>query len=53
MREVGRPALRPELPVLDGPPDVARLARDRHGDHGITLLGPPGTLPADLIAAAA
>ena len=52
VREVGRPALRPELPVLDGPPDVARLARIAT-DHGITLLGPPGTLPSDLVAAAA
>ena len=44
--------MRPELPVLDGPPDVARLNRIA-GDHGITLLGPPGTLPSDLAAAAA
>ena len=50
VREVGRPAQRPELPVLDGPPDAERLARIA-SDHGITLLGPPGTLPADLVAA--
>ena len=52
VREVGSPALRPELPVLDGPPDVARLNRIA-SDHGITLLGPPGTIPSDLTAAAA
>jgi quercetin dioxygenase-like cupin family protein len=50
LREAGRPATRPELPTLDGPPDAERLARVA-ADHGITLLGPPGTLPADLIAA--
>ena len=42
-----RPALRPELPVLDGPPDVERLARIAAA-HGITLLGPPGMLPREL-----
>jgi quercetin dioxygenase-like cupin family protein len=49
LREAGRPALRPELPVLDGPPDVDGLARIAAA-HGITLLGPPGTLPSDLTA---
>ena len=29
VREAGEPALRPELPVLDGPPDVERLAPHR------------------------
>jgi quercetin dioxygenase-like cupin family protein len=47
LREAGRPATRPELPTLDGPPDTERLARVA-GDHGITLLGPPGTLPSAL-----
>jgi quercetin dioxygenase-like cupin family protein len=50
VREAGTPALRPELPVLDGPPDVERLARIAAA-HGITLLGPPGMLPADLVTA--
>jgi quercetin dioxygenase-like cupin family protein len=47
LREAGRVAERPELPVLDGPPDAERLARIA-ASHGITLLGPPGMLPADL-----
>ena len=46
-----RPPLRPELPVLDGPPDAERLARIA-ADHGITLLGPPGMLPSELAARA-
>ncbi|HEY6889573.1 MAG TPA: cupin domain-containing protein [Solirubrobacter sp.] len=50
LREAGRVAERPELPVLDGPPDVERLARIA-ASHGITLLGPPGMLPRDLTAA--
>jgi quercetin dioxygenase-like cupin family protein len=45
LRSAGAPAARPELPVLDGPPDPERLALIA-ADHGITLLGPPGTLPA-------
>jgi quercetin dioxygenase-like cupin family protein len=49
LREAGTPALRPELPVLDGPPDADRLARVAAA-HGITLLGPPGALPSDLAA---
>ena len=52
VREAGRPAERPELPVLDGPPDVERLARIAAA-HGITLLGPPGMLPSELAATAA
>lgn len=51
VREAGTPALRRELPVLDGPPDVERLARIAAA-HGITLLGPPGMLPSDLVATA-
>ena len=50
LREAGTPAARAELPVLDGPPDVERLARIA-ASHGITLLGPPGMLPRDLAAA--
>ena len=52
LREAGVPAERHELPVLDGPPDAERLARVA-ADHGITLLGPPGMLPARAAAAAA
>jgi mannose-6-phosphate isomerase-like protein (cupin superfamily) len=51
VRAAGTPALRPELPVLDGPPDAERLAR-LAAEHRITLLGPPGMLPADLVSAA-
>lgn len=50
VREAGRPATNPSLPVLEGPPDVERLARVA-ADHGITLLGPPGTLPTALAPA--
>jgi mannose-6-phosphate isomerase-like protein (cupin superfamily) len=46
VREVGVPASRHELPVLDGPPDAERIARIAAG-HGITLLGPPGALPSE------
>ncbi len=52
VREVGEPAARPELPVLDGPPDGERLGRIA-ASHGITILGPPGMLPTDLAAAPA
>ena len=52
LREAGEPAARPELPVLDGPPDGERLGRIAAA-HGITLLGPPGMLPTDLAAAPA
>ena len=47
LREAGEPAARPELPVLDGPPDAERLARIAAA-HGITILGPPGMLPSEL-----
>jgi quercetin dioxygenase-like cupin family protein len=49
LRSAGAPAERPELPVLDGPPDAERLSRVAT-DHGITLLGPPGTLPTALVS---
>jgi quercetin dioxygenase-like cupin family protein len=49
LRSAGRPAQRPELPVLDAPPDATRLAAIA-ADHGITLLGPPGTLPTALVS---
>ena len=52
VRARGRRArARAELPVLDGPPDVERLARIAAA-HGITLLGPPGMLPRELLATA-
>lgn len=51
LREAGQVAERPELPALDGPPDVDRLAQTAAA-HGITLLGPPGMLPHDLETAA-
>lgn len=47
VRAFGTPAPRRELPVLDGPPDGAALARIA-GEHGITFVGPPGTTPAML-----
>jgi hypothetical protein len=49
MRACGRPAEREALPVLDGPPDVALLRRAAPA-HGMTILGAPGALPADLVA---
>ena len=48
VRAAGSPAERPELPVLDGPPDLDRLTRIA-AEHDITLLGPPGMLPTDLV----
>ena len=51
VRAVGRPAEREALPVLDGPPDVDLLIREA-ANHGITMVGPPGSVPADLIARA-
>jgi mannose-6-phosphate isomerase-like protein (cupin superfamily) len=45
VRELGEPAAREELPLLDGPPDVERLVGTA-ARHGIEILGPPGTLPA-------
>ncbi len=50
VRAFGEPAPRRELPVVDGPPDAERLGR-LAAEHGIELLGPPGMLPADLVAA--
>jgi mannose-6-phosphate isomerase-like protein (cupin superfamily) len=52
VREVGVPAERHELPVLDGPPDAERIARIA-ALHRITLLGPPGMLPSGAVPAAA
>jgi quercetin dioxygenase-like cupin family protein len=52
VRELGEPAARDELPVLEGPPDVERLVATA-ARHGIEILGPPGTLPAQLAAPAA
>jgi quercetin dioxygenase-like cupin family protein len=51
VRAAGRPAARRELPVLDGPPDVERLAR-LAAEHGIDILGPPGALPGGAADAA-
>ena len=50
IRGAGRPAEREALPVLDGPPDVALLAREAQR-NGTALLGPPGVVPADLVEA--
>ena len=52
VRELGEPAARDELPVLDGPPDVERLVATA-ARNGIEILGAPGTLPKDLAASAA
>ncbi|MTD45080.1 cupin domain-containing protein [Conexibacter sp. W3-3-2] len=52
VRAFGEPAATDTLPVLDGPPDVERLARIA-GEHGITFVGPPGTRPAELAPAVA
>ena len=49
IRACGRPAEREALPTLDGPPDVALLRREAPA-HGMTVLGAPGALPADLVA---
>jgi quercetin dioxygenase-like cupin family protein len=51
IRACGRPAEREALPVLGGPPDVELLLREAPA-HGITLLGPPGVLPVDLVGRA-
>ena len=50
VRELGEPAAREELPVLDGPPDVERLVAVA-AKHGVEILGPPGMLPAQVAAA--
>jgi mannose-6-phosphate isomerase-like protein (cupin superfamily) len=52
VRELGEPAPRDELPVLDGPPDVERLIATA-ARHGVEILGPPGMLPAQLASSAA
>jgi quercetin dioxygenase-like cupin family protein len=49
IRACGRPAEREALPTLDGPPDVDLLLREAPA-HGMTVLGAPGVLPADLVA---
>jgi quercetin dioxygenase-like cupin family protein len=49
--ELGVPAERDELPVPAGPPDLGRLTSVAAA-HGITFVGPPGTTPAQLAAAA-
>ena len=46
----GVPAQRRELPPREAP-DAERLGR-LAAEHGITLLGPPGMLPAELSRAA-
>jgi quercetin dioxygenase-like cupin family protein len=48
IRACGRPAEREALPVLDGPPEVGLLLREAPA-HGMTILGPPDVLPADLV----
>jgi mannose-6-phosphate isomerase-like protein (cupin superfamily) len=47
VRSFGTPALEHRLPVLDGPPDIARASKLAL-EHGIELLGPPGMTPAEL-----
>ena len=47
VRAVGEPAPRHELPPAGAAVDPERLARIA-AEHRITLLGPPGMLPADL-----
>ena len=47
VRSFGTPAQTHDLPVLDGPPDIAR-ASELAAEHGIELLGPPGMRPTDL-----
>lgn len=47
VKAFGTPALEHRLPVLEGPPDVARAA-ELAVQHGIELLGPPGMRPAEL-----
>jgi mannose-6-phosphate isomerase-like protein (cupin superfamily) len=47
VRSFGTPASEHRLPVLDGPPDIARAAQ-LAAEHGIELLGPPGMTPAEL-----
>jgi quercetin dioxygenase-like cupin family protein len=49
IRACGRPAERDALPAVDGPPDVGLLLREAPF-HGMTILGPPGVLPVDLVS---
>ena len=51
LRATGRPAEREALPVLDGPPDVALLMSEAP-KHGMRIVGPPGSVPTDLVAVA-
>jgi mannose-6-phosphate isomerase-like protein (cupin superfamily) len=51
IRACGRPAERETLPVLDGPPDIGLMLREAPR-HGMKVLGPPGVLPADVVAKA-
>ncbi len=51
VRAYGTAAPTHELPVLDGPPDIARAAA-LAAENGIDLLGPPGMLPTELTDAA-
>jgi quercetin dioxygenase-like cupin family protein len=50
-RAAGEPAQRDALPVLNGPPDVARVAKAA-AEHNSSIVGPPGAVPADLVAEA-
>ncbi|MDQ3768264.1 MAG: cupin domain-containing protein [Actinomycetota bacterium] len=47
VRALGTPAQRLELPVEDGEPDLERLERIAL-EHGISFVGPPGSLPIEL-----
>jgi mannose-6-phosphate isomerase-like protein (cupin superfamily) len=47
VRAAGVPAVRAELPVVDGPPEGLG---ETAAAYGITLLGPPGMLPKQLRA---
>lgn len=52
VRAYGTAATAHELPVMDGPPDPARVAAVA-AEHGIEILGPPGMRPAELAGDAA
>jgi quercetin dioxygenase-like cupin family protein len=47
VRSFGTAATEHRLPVLDGPPNIARAA-ELAVQHGIELLGPPGMKPGEL-----
>ena len=49
VRACGRPAEREALPTLDGPPDIGLLLREAPA-YGMTVLGPPGALPVDVVS---